>query len=123
MGTIAFVRQSFLDAQHQRLAEERYQKAKAAGAARPNFDPSARGAAAGARRQAAGRVRSQRGARDRARARPGAGVQADPIVTGGGEADQVTAELKARNAQVIYNLNYPTARGCCRRTPTSRSRR
>jgi imidazolonepropionase-like amidohydrolase len=31
----------------------------------------------------------------------------DPIVTGGREADQVIADLKAANARVIYDLNYP----------------
>jgi imidazolonepropionase-like amidohydrolase len=32
----------------------------------------------------------------------------DPIVTGGREADQVAADLKAAHARVIYSLNYPT---------------
>ena len=32
----------------------------------------------------------------------------DPIITGGREADQVAADLKARNARVIYSLNFPT---------------
>ena len=31
----------------------------------------------------------------------------DPMITGGHEADQVAAELKARNARVIYSLNFP----------------
>jgi imidazolonepropionase-like amidohydrolase len=31
----------------------------------------------------------------------------DPIVTGAREADQVAADLKARNARVIVSLNYP----------------
>ena len=30
------------------------------------------------------------------------------MITGAREADQVTTELKARNARVIYNLNFPT---------------
>src|SRR4029453_18327929 len=31
----------------------------------------------------------------------------DPIITGGHESDQVATELKARNARVIYSLNFP----------------
>ncbi|MGH9371581.1 MAG: amidohydrolase family protein, partial [Vicinamibacterales bacterium] len=31
----------------------------------------------------------------------------DPVITGAREADQVAADLKARNARVIYNLNFP----------------
>jgi imidazolonepropionase-like amidohydrolase len=30
------------------------------------------------------------------------------VITSGREADQVSAELKARNARVIYSLNFPT---------------
>ena len=32
----------------------------------------------------------------------------EPMITGGREADKVIPELKARNVNVIYNLNYPT---------------
>ena len=32
----------------------------------------------------------------------------DPVITGAREADQVADALKASNARVIYNLNYPT---------------
>ena len=32
----------------------------------------------------------------------------DPVITGAREADQVVADLKARNARVIYNLDFPT---------------
>ena len=39
LGTIAFVRQGFLDAQHQLLEEQRYEKVKT-GIARPSIDPS-----------------------------------------------------------------------------------
>ena len=39
LGSIAFVRQSFLDAQHQQLEKQRYDKAKS-GVARPAYDPS-----------------------------------------------------------------------------------
>src|SRR6185503_1943570 len=39
LGGIAFVRQSFIDAQYQQLVDQRYQKAPA-GHARPAFDPA-----------------------------------------------------------------------------------
>jgi len=32
----------------------------------------------------------------------------DPVISGARDADQVSAELKARNGRVIYNVNYPT---------------
>lgn len=32
----------------------------------------------------------------------------DPVISGAREADQVAAEIKARSARVIYNVNYPT---------------
>jgi len=31
----------------------------------------------------------------------------DPVITGGHEADLVAADLKAKNARVIYSLNFP----------------
>jgi imidazolonepropionase-like amidohydrolase len=31
----------------------------------------------------------------------------DPVITGAREADQVATHLKAQNARVIYNLNFP----------------
>src|SRR6185436_1074041 len=39
LGGIAFVRQSFVDAQYQQMVEQRYQK-NSAGVARPAFDPA-----------------------------------------------------------------------------------
>ena len=32
----------------------------------------------------------------------------DPVIYGAREADQVAADLKSRNARVIYSVNYPT---------------
>ena len=34
-------------------------------------------------------------------------LKLDPIVTGARQAQDVTADLKAQNARVIYSLNYP----------------
>lgn len=107
MGTISFVRQHFLDAQHQRLADERYQKARAAGVARPSYDP-ALAALQPALEGTLPVAFEANAAREIVRVLDMAQeFKLTLIVTGGGEADQVTAELKARNAQVIYNLNYP----------------
>ena len=64
LGSIAFVRQGFLDAQHQLLEEQRYDKAKT-GVTRPNYDPSLDATAAGARAQDSGGVRGRSVARDR----------------------------------------------------------
>ena len=38
-------------------------------------------------------------------------LKLDPIVTGGREAQDVTADLKAQNARVIYSLNFPMRPG------------
>ena len=106
MGTIAFVRQSFLDAQHHQLAKQRYERTKT-GAARPIHDP-----ALDAMQPAlAGRLPVAFDAdapREILRALSLAKeFKLDPIITSAREADQVTADLKAQNARVIYNLNFP----------------
>jgi imidazolonepropionase-like amidohydrolase len=107
LGAIAFVRQSFLDAQHQQIARQRYQPAKT-GAARPPYDPALdalQPALAGRLPVAfeAGAAREIARALDMAQE-----FKLDPIITGGREADQVAADLKARNARVIFNLDFPT---------------
>jgi imidazolonepropionase-like amidohydrolase len=107
LGSIAFVRQHFLDAQHQQLAQQQYERSKT-GAARPIHD-----AALDALQPALARrlpvafeanlsreiLRSLNMAKE---------FNLDPVITGAREADQVIDALKARNARVIYNLNYPT---------------
>jgi len=106
LGGIAFVRQSFLDAQHQQLAQQRYQKSPA-GLARPPFDlalEAMQPALAGRLPVAfeAGLQREIVRALDMAKE-----FKLSPIVTGGIEADLAAAELKAANAKVIFSLNYP----------------
>jgi imidazolonepropionase-like amidohydrolase len=107
IGAIAFVRQSFLDAQHQQLTAQRYERVKGAGVSRPTYDPSldallpalsGRLPVAFQADQAREIVRALEMAQE---------FKLDPIITGGREADQVAADLKARNARVIYSLNYP----------------
>jgi imidazolonepropionase-like amidohydrolase len=105
LGVISFVRQSFLDAQHQQVVAQR--AAKSAGI-RPPFDPSLdalQPALAGNLPVAfeADSAREILRALDMAQE-----FKLTPMISGAGEADQVTTELKARNVPVIYNLNFPT---------------
>lgn len=107
LGVISFVRQSFLDAQHQQLVNQRYERVKSA-AARPNYDPSldALQPALQGKVPVAFEVNT---AREIGRSLDMAKeFKLDPVIYGGREADQVAADLKARNARVIYNVNYPT---------------
>jgi imidazolonepropionase-like amidohydrolase len=108
LGSIAFVRQSFLDAQHQQLEKQRYEKAKAAGVTRPSYDPSL-----DAIQPALARTLPVAFQADLAREilrslNMAKSFNLDPVITGAREADQVIADLKAQNARVIYNLDYPT---------------
>jgi imidazolonepropionase-like amidohydrolase len=106
MGSIAFVRQHFLDAQHQQLVQQHYDRSKAAGD-RPIHDPSLDALQPALARRlpvafeadlAREILRSLRMAKE---------FNLDPLITGAAEADQVTADLKAQNARVVYNLNFP----------------
>ena len=115
MGNIAFNRQAFLDAQW-------YQQAKS----RRLFAGDGRDAA-GACRPHAGGVPRLDVARCAARARHGEDVQArSDHHRGAREVEDVTAEIKAANARVIYSLNFPTrrvvARARCRRIAERASR-
>ncbi len=95
LGVIAFVRQSFLDAQSQKAARE------------PVYDPSLdalQPALDGRLPVAFEADLSREILRALAMARE---FKLDAVITGGREADQVAADLKARNARVIYSLNYP----------------
>ena len=106
LGSIAFVRQSFLDAQHQQREEQRYEKVKT-GVARPTYDPSL-----DAIQPALARALPVAFEADLAREilrslSMAKAFNLDPVITGGREADQVLADLKAQNARVIYGLNFP----------------
>lgn len=94
MGVIAFVRQSFLDAQH--YATTRQPDDPALEAMQPAIERKLPVAFEATEvRQI---VRVLRLAKE---------LKLDPIVTGALEAHEVTADLKAQNARVIYSLNYP----------------
>jgi imidazolonepropionase-like amidohydrolase len=106
LGAIAFVRQSFIDAQYQQVVHQRYQK-MSIGVARPPFDPALdalQPALAGREPVAfeAGLQREIVRALELAKE-----FKLTPIVTGGSEADLAAADLKAANARVIFSLNYP----------------
>ena len=105
LGVIAFVRQSFLDAQHQQLVAGRDERTT--GGPRPEYDPALEAlqpALAGTLPVAfeADMAREISRALDMAQE-----FKLDPVITGAREADAVAGELKARNARVIYSLNYP----------------
>jgi imidazolonepropionase-like amidohydrolase len=105
MGVISFVRQTFLDAQHQALVAQR--GAKTAGV-RPPYDPAldALQPALAGQLPVAFEVDT---AREILRALDMAQeFKLNPVISGGREADQVAADLKTRNVSVIYNVNYPT---------------
>jgi imidazolonepropionase-like amidohydrolase len=106
LGVIAFVRQSFLDAQHQQLVAKRYERVKSG--PRPEYDralealqPALAGALPVAFEADLSReiVRALNMARE---------FELDPLITGAREADTLISELKGQNARVIYSLNYPT---------------
>jgi imidazolonepropionase-like amidohydrolase len=106
MGVIAFVRQTFSDAQYQQLAQQHYDATKRG--SRPLFDPAldALHPALAGRLPVAIEAELSRQilrALDMAKT-----FKLDPIITNAREADQVTADLKAANARVILSLNYPT---------------
>ena len=108
LGAIAFVRQSFLDGQYQQLAMQRYERVKTEGVPRPPYDPSLEALlpALGGKLPVAFEADL---AREILRALDMAQeFKLDPIITSAREADQVAADLKARNARVIYSLNFPT---------------
>lgn len=109
MGVIAFVRQSFLDAEHHQAAQT---FAEAAGVRRLAFRPAYEPALEAMQPALAGRLpvafrgesaREILRALDMARA-----FTLDPIITSGRQADQVVTDLKAANARVIVGLDFPT---------------
>ena len=108
MGSIAFVRQAFLDARHYQLAQQYYKRAgNSAGMSRPADDPAlaAMQPAADGKLPVAFEVQDAREIR-RALAMAKA-LKLDPIITGALEAGDTTADLKALNARVIVSVDYP----------------
>lgn len=105
LGVISFVRQSFLDAQHQQLVALRAAKTAAV---RPPYDP-ALDALQPALNGTLPVIFEVNTAREIMRSLDMAKeFKLTPVISSAAEADQVVTELKARNVRVIYNLNYPT---------------
>jgi len=107
MGVIAFVRQTFLDAQHYQAEQARYARVKT-GVERPAYDEAFDALQAPLARRIpvafeAGSNREIRRALAMARE-----FSLDPIIDGAHEAGAVAAELKQAGARVVYSLNYPT---------------
>lgn len=107
MGMIAFVRQSFLDAQYLHMQQAEYDKAGGTGT-RPVDDPALRAMqpAADGKLPVAFEAQAEREIR-RALA-IAAELKIDLIITGAREANAVASELKARNARVVVSLNFPS---------------
>ena len=106
MGMIAFVRQSFVDAQYYGAVQERAATSKRTDARFP-FDaalealqPAVAGRLPVVYR--ADTVREIDRALDMTRA-----FKLQTIVSGGREADQLASDLKSANIKVIFNLRYP----------------
>ena len=101
MGVIAFVRQSFLDAQHygavQRSPERLALQDPAMEAMAPFVERKL--PVAFEANQAREILRVLKLATD---------LKLEPIVTGGRGSKDVAADLKLQNVRVIYSLNYPT---------------
>lgn len=109
LGVIAFIRQSFYDAQWQRDARAYYERHK--DSARPAFEPTLDALAPALEGKMpvafdAGEEREILRALDLARE-----FKLDPIIVGGLEASTVVDDLKAANARVIYSVNFQATGG------------
>ena len=107
LGSIAFVRQHFLDAQHQLLEQQHYEKSKTA-SERPIYDPALDALQPALARRLPVAFEADLSREILRSLNMAKQFNLDPVITGAREADQVADALKASNARVIYNLNYPT---------------
>ncbi len=94
MGVIAFVRQSFVDAQHYALAKQR-------------DDPTLEAMQPAIERKVPVAFEANEARQILRALKMAKELNLDPIVTGSLEANEVAVELKAQNARVVYSLNYP----------------
>lgn len=107
LGVIAFIRQSFYDAQWQRDARAYYDRHK--DSARPAFEPTFDAPALEGKMPVAfdaGEEREILRALDLAKE-----FKLDPIIVGGLEASTVVDDLKAAKARVIYSVNFQATGG------------
>jgi imidazolonepropionase-like amidohydrolase len=111
MGVMAFVRQSFIDAQHYRDIEQKARNGRGTNPRADAPDDPALEAMQPALDRRMPVAFEANEAREILRAlKIAREFNLDPIVTGGRYADDVAGDLKAQNARVIYSLNYPTRR-------------
>jgi imidazolonepropionase-like amidohydrolase len=112
MGVIAFVRQAFLDAQHDQRVARAVQanpdrSAKSIGPQHPVDDPALEALQSALDRKIPVAFEANE-AREILRVlKIAREFTLDLIVTGARNAEELTADLKAQNARVIYSLNYP----------------
>jgi imidazolonepropionase-like amidohydrolase len=106
LGTIAFVRQAFSDAQHQLQEEQRYERVKT-GIARPAVDPSLDAIQPALARKMPVAFEAQLSREILRALNMAKEFNLDPVITGAREADTVVADLKAHGARVVYNLDFP----------------
>lgn len=100
MGVIAFVRQSFLDAQHYGVAR---------GALPPEGpdDPALEAMQPAINRKMPVAFEANEGRQILRALTMAKELKLDPIVTGARHAEEVAGDLKSQNVRVIYSLNYP----------------
>lgn len=106
MGTIAFVRQAFLDASHYALAQAQYAKSKGA-AERPVYDAALEALQPALQKKLPVAFDADQSRDIRRALAMSREFKLDPVITGAQEADQVAAELQAQNARVVFSLNFP----------------
>ena len=99
MGVIAFVRQSFLDAQH-------YQATRKSGSEPQESDPALDAMQPALDRKMPVAFEANEGREILRALKMARELKLDPIVTGARDAAEVAADLKS--VRVIYSLNYPT---------------
>ncbi|HMF99456.1 MAG TPA: amidohydrolase family protein [Vicinamibacterales bacterium] len=104
MGVIAFVRQSFLDAQH-------YAELRAARGAVPHDaigdDPAFDAMQPAIERRMPVAFEANEARQILRALKMAKELKLEPIVTGARHADEVAADLKSQNVRVIYSVNYP----------------
>ena len=109
MGVMAFVRQSFLDAEHYRDLARAAEK-KGSRAVGPADDPALAALQPALDRRLPVAFESNEAREIRRALEIAREFNLEPIVTGGRHAGETIDDLKAQGVRVVYSLNYPTRR-------------
>jgi imidazolonepropionase-like amidohydrolase len=107
MGVMAFVRQSFLDAEHYRDVAKAAER-KGSKAATPPDDPALAALQPAIDRRMPVAFETNEAREIRRALRIAKEFNLQPIVTGARHADETIDDLKAQGVRVVYSLNYPT---------------